>query len=68
MTVAQRILTCRVIEKMEKNIAYSKKLGIGNTSAFLEKNKVLHDKAKEGRNANDWMECYVVILIPVELM
>ncbi len=53
MTVAQRILTCRVIEKMEKNIAYSKKLGIGNTSAFLEKNKVLNDKAKEGRNAND---------------
>ncbi len=34
MSVQQRILTCRLIEKMEKQEAYSRKLGLENTSTF----------------------------------
>ena len=35
MNVAQRIRLIRIIEKMEKNPAFSNKLGIKNTSEYL---------------------------------
>ncbi len=35
MEVAQRIRLIRIIEKMEKNSAFSNKLGIKNTSEYL---------------------------------
>ena len=35
MEVAQRIRLIRIIEKMEKNPAFSNKLGIKNTSEYL---------------------------------
>ena len=35
MEAAQRIQLIRIIEKMEKNPAFSKKLGIKNTSEYL---------------------------------
>lgn len=35
MEAAQRIRLIRIIEKMEKNQAFSNKLGIKNTSEYL---------------------------------
>ena len=35
MEAAQRIRLIRIIEKMEKNLAFSNKLGIKNTSEYL---------------------------------
>ena len=35
MEVAQRIRLIRIIEKMEKNPAFSNKIGIKNTSEYL---------------------------------
>ena len=35
MEVAQRIRLIRIIEKMERNSAFSNKLGIKNTSEYL---------------------------------
>lgn len=37
MTVAERLARCRVIEKIEKNEAYAKRLGISNVSTFRER-------------------------------
>lgn len=34
MNVEQRILTCRLLEKMRNREAYSKKLGLENFSTF----------------------------------
>lgn len=39
MTVRERLARCRLIEKMEKNENYAKKLGIINISTFCENNK-----------------------------
>lgn len=39
MTVEERVLRCRIIGKIEKNEVYAKKLGITNTSSFLEKKR-----------------------------
>ena len=44
MEAAQRIRLIRIIEKMEKNLAFSNKLGIKNTSEYLsegEKNVIV---------------------------
>ena len=35
MEAAQRIRLIRIIEKMEKNLEFSNKLGIKNTSEYL---------------------------------
>ena len=34
MTVAERLRRCRLIEKLEKNEEYAKRLGIYNVSSF----------------------------------
>lgn len=40
MTVAERLARCRVIEKIEKNEAYAKRLGIADVSTFREKSNL----------------------------
>lgn len=40
MTVAERMARCRLIEKIEKNEAYAKRLGIADISTFREKNNL----------------------------
>ena len=40
MTVAERMARCRLIEKIEKNKAYAKRLGIADISTFREKNNL----------------------------
>lgn len=37
MTVRERIMLCRLIEKIDKNRSYSEKLGISNESRFKGK-------------------------------
>lgn len=37
MSVKERILLCRMIEKMEKKETYSRKLGLENKSAYRGK-------------------------------
>lgn len=37
MTVAERMSRCRLIEKIEKNEGYARRLGIRNVSTFCEK-------------------------------
>ena len=39
MSVAERIRCCRLIEKMERDVEYAKKLGLSNSSSFRENNK-----------------------------
>ena len=39
MTVEERLTRCRLIEKLEKNEAYAKRLGITNQSKFRKKDK-----------------------------
>lgn len=39
MSVEERIKCCRIIEKMEQQIEYTKKLGLKNNSRFYEKSK-----------------------------
>lgn len=39
MTVAERMARCRLVEKIGKNEAYARRLGIMNVSTFREKNK-----------------------------
>lgn len=34
MSVKQRVLLCRLVEKIEKQSTYSEKLGLENTSRF----------------------------------
>lgn len=41
MEVTQRVLMCRLIEKMKLQKSYSKKLGIENASTFREKKLVV---------------------------
>lgn len=36
MTVAERVIRCRLIEKIEKDEGYAKKLGVSNSSVFRE--------------------------------
>ena len=38
MTVAERLRRCRLIEKLEKNESYARRLGIINISSFRVKN------------------------------
>lgn len=40
MTVAERMARCKLIEKIEKNEAYAKRLGIADVSTFREKNNL----------------------------
>lgn len=40
MTVVERMARCRLIEKIEKNEAYAKRLGIADISTFREKNNL----------------------------
>jgi protein-disulfide isomerase len=42
MTIAERIAKCRLIEKIEKNEAYAKKLGISNVSSFFVRSKTYY--------------------------
>lgn len=46
MTVEERLTRCRVIEKMEKNVTFAKRLGISNDSMFRENNKVSYREKK----------------------
>lgn len=46
MTVAERLMRCRIIEKMEKNETFAKRLGITNDSIFRENNKVSYGEKK----------------------
>ena len=41
MTVEERVLRCRIIGKIKRNEVYAKKLGITNTSSFLEKREMM---------------------------
>ena len=34
MSVAERVLLCRLIERIDKNASYSKFIGVANTSQF----------------------------------
>ena len=34
MSVAERVLLCRLIEKIDKNVSYSKFIGVVNVSKF----------------------------------
>ena len=46
MTVEERLTRCRVIEKMEKNETFAKRLGISNDSMFRKNNKVSYREKK----------------------
>lgn len=46
MTVAERLTRCRVIEKIEKNEIFAKRLGISNNSMFRENNKISYEEKK----------------------
>lgn len=39
MTVAERLIRCRLIEKIGKNEEFARKIGISDVSTFGEKNK-----------------------------
>ena len=45
MTVTERMARCRLIEKIGKNEAYARRLGISDVSRFCEKSK-LSDEGK----------------------
>ena len=47
MTVRERIITCRLIEKIEKKQNYSKSIGIVNVSKF--KGRKEHSPAKKNK-------------------
>lgn len=48
MNVVERLQWCRLIEKIEKNQVYAKRLGVSNVSGFREKNKESYiEKKKE---------------------
>lgn len=42
MGIEQRILTCRLLEKMTKHETYSKKIGLQNSTTFHGRN-INHD-------------------------
>ena len=44
MEAAQRIRLVRIIEKMEKNPAFSNKLGIKNTSEYLSEKEQKNER------------------------
>ena len=48
MSVEQRILTCRLIEKMKEQDSYSRQLGLENTSTFYGMH-IIQKKDKEKR-------------------
>ncbi len=47
MSIEHRVRLCRMIEKMEKNKAYSEKLGLENTSVFCMDNCRKHERNEE---------------------
>lgn len=47
MTVAERILRCRTIEKMEQNTDYAEKLGLVDNSSFSKGNTTYYNVKKE---------------------
>ena len=40
MSIAQRIQICRLLEKMEQQAEYSRKLGLEDVSVFMKEEKV----------------------------
>ena len=48
MTVEERLTRCRLIEKIEKNEAYAKRLGISNDSTFRGNHKIDYKEKKRG--------------------
>lgn len=46
MTVAERMSRCRLIEKIEKNEGYARRLGIRNVSTFCEKSNAYNEMKK----------------------
>ena len=61
MEAAQRIRLIRIIEKMEKNLAFSNKLGIKNTSEYLSEKE-----QKNERRISKWVsegEKNVIVII-----
>lgn len=46
MTIEERLARCRLIEKIEKNEAYAKRLGISNQSQLREKDKSNYEGCK----------------------
>jgi len=47
MSVVERVRRCRLIEKMEQDVEYAKRLGLVNDSSFYEKTKSLYEINKE---------------------
>lgn len=43
MSVAERMRRCRLIEKMERDVEYAKRLGLVNNSSFYKKTKSLYE-------------------------
>ena len=54
MSVRERIMICRVVEKIEVQEGYSKKLGIENASTFH--GKPVSRTAKRTRETRGWRE------------
>ncbi len=46
MSVRERVLTCRLLEKMKEHDTYSRQLGLENTSTFCGVN-IIQKKNKE---------------------
>lgn len=46
MTVAERMTRCRLIEKIGKNEAYARRLGISDVSRFRESNKAYIERKR----------------------
>ena len=40
MSIAQRVQICRLLEKMEQQAEYSRKLGLEDVSVFMKERKV----------------------------
>lgn len=54
MDIAQRILTCRLIEKMEQNPALGKQLGLKNASRYRGKLRRIDRKNRRRRREKAW--------------
>ena len=54
MDIAQRILTCRLIEKMEQNPALGKQLGLKNASRYRGKLRRIDRKNRRRKREKAW--------------
>lgn len=54
MDIAQRILTCRLIEKMEQNPALGKQLGLKNASRYRGKLRRIDRQNRRRRREWKW--------------